>query len=674
MNIFKKINLQPKSLILIFIAVAVLVVSSALFELHQSKQEMYDLMAEQSHSLLETTLTASENSLYSYDTIDKELKNRLLNNANLVKMLYEQKQISNVLLKKIADENDIYRINIFNKNGNKIFSNHTQIHTDLEPNFDPQKILAPIFNGLTDTLILGVKKARFESGYRFAIAVAAKNRSAIVLNLDAKELLNFRKKIGFGSLLKGITISNNIVYAALQNNEDILAASGKIQHLENIDESSFLSTALKDSAFAWRIIDTDSIKVFEAVHPFTHKNRVVGLFRLGLSLDPLNAINERIVRRIIIIGIILLVLGSLLFIYIFTRQNFDLLQKRFKVVESYSNKVLQNVSDAVIVLDENDHIKIINSAARKLFHTIDPNLNTKKLSDLVSREDCPGLLNIQIGLLQTECVINNQKKYLLVSTSQFTAENNAKNTILVIRNLTQQKIIEEQMQRKERLVAMGELASGVAHEIRNPLNTISTITQQINKDFEPIERQEEFHSLADLVNKEIKRINNTVNSFLKFSKPEKIVLKEFLLSDLINQIEKQYKPMLSEKLIVFEKDILWDGIVNWDRNQIQQVFMNLIQNSFDAIDRNGTIKFKTALDTNDQVKIEIIDNGQGISKHIMNKIFNLYFTTKAKGTGIGLSMVQRIIFEHGGTISLDSEENKGTNFIILLPINILEKS
>ncbi|MCB0752238.1 MAG: hypothetical protein KDC52_12255, partial [Ignavibacteriae bacterium] len=76
MNIFKKINLQPKSLLLIFIAVAILIISSALFELYQSKKELYDLMAEQSHSLLETTLTASNNALSSYDTIDKELRNR----------------------------------------------------------------------------------------------------------------------------------------------------------------------------------------------------------------------------------------------------------------------------------------------------------------------------------------------------------------------------------------------------------------------------------------------------------------------------------------------------------------------------------------------------------------------------------------------------------------------
>ncbi|MBK7105616.1 MAG: ATP-binding protein [Ignavibacteriae bacterium] len=667
MNILNKINLQPKSFILIFIAVAILVITSALFEFHQSKKELYDLMAEQSHSLLETTLAASTNALLSYESIDSELKNRLLNNANLIKLLLDKNQINNEILKRIADQNKIYRINIFDKSGKKLFTNHNPIHTDLEPKFEPKEILSPIFNGLIDTLFLGVKQARFESGYRFAIAVAAKNRSAIVLNLDAEEILNFRKQIGFGSLLKKLTANKNLVYAVLQNSNDVLAASGNISNLENIEDSDFLNKSLIDSTFAWRTIDLDSLQIFEAVHPFAHNNRIVGLFRLGISLEPLNAINQRIIRRLIIIGIILFVLGSLLLVYIFTKQNFNLLQKKFNVMEGYSNKVIQNVSDGVIVLDENNYVKIINSAARKLFQIINPTLNSQKLSDLISPDEYHDLLNSSKGLKQIECTINNHKKYLLVSRSEFFTENNLPNTILVIRNLTQQKLLEDQIQRKERLIAMGELASGVAHEIRNPLNTISTITQQLNKDFEPIERNEEFHTLASLVNKEVKRINETINSFLRFAKPEKIVLKEFQLSDLIKQIEDQYMPMLIEKFIAFEKIIEWNGIVNWDRNQIQQVLMNLIQNSFDAIDNGGKIILKIFLETNEQIRIEIIDNGNGIPTHILNKVFNLYFTTKAKGTGIGLSLVQRIIFEHGGTISIESEENKGTSFIIILP-------
>lgn len=663
-------SIQPKFLFFIFLIVASLVISSALFELYQSKKEMNDLMAQQSHSLLETILAASNNALLSYETIDSELKKRLLNNANMIKLLYERNQISDKLLEKIAIENNIYRINIFNSKGVKLYRSHKQIHFDLDEKNSPPKFLQPIFNGQVDTLIIGMKGARYKDGVRFAIAVSTKNRSAITLNINAEELLKFRKQIGFGSLLKNVTQSNEIIYAALQDSNNILAASGDVQHLEALNESNFLRNALEDSVFAWRIIESDTLEIFEAVHPFVHNNRVVGLFRLGLSLEPLNIISERLVRRIIIIGLVLFILGSLLLAYIFTHQNFDILKKKFKVIEGYSNKVIQNVSDAVIVLNEKKEIKIFNEAAELLFDKKDSLVNGKKLEDVFNNDNCKNIFDSKIGLEQIECSINNQKKYLLVSKSEFTAEEDLTNSILVMRDLTNQKLMEDQIQRKERLVAMGELASGVAHEIRNPLNTISTITQQLNKDFQPKENEEEFFTLSNLVAKEVKRINETIKSFLHFSKPEKIVLKEFLLSELLEQIENQYKPMLSEKSTVINFEKNWDGKVNWDRNQILQVIMNLIQNAYDSIESNGIISVKVEQQINNQILLTISDNGNGIPKHILNKIFNLYFTTKAKGTGIGLSMVQRIIIEHGGTISVESTEGEGTTFSLLLPINL----
>ncbi|MCB9257885.1 MAG: hypothetical protein H6612_00915 [Ignavibacteriales bacterium] len=623
-------------------------------------------MAEQSHSLLETTLSASNNALLSYETIDSELKVRLLNNANLVKLLYERNLLTDKLLKRIAVENNIYRINIFSIEGEKLFSSNEEIHTDLEENYSPSDYLYPIFNDEVDTLIIGLKKSRYQDEFRFAVAVASTNRSAIVVNINAEDLLKFRRQIGFGSLLKKLTNNDKIEFAALQDYNNILAASGNVENLEAIEESEFLLNSLNDSTFAWRILDSDTLQIFEAVHPFSHNGRLVGLFRLGLSLDPLNAINERIIRRLIIIGIILFVLGSLLLTYIFTQQNFDVLQKRFKIVEAYSDKVLHNVSDAVIVIDGNNVIKISNNAANKLLN-LDANSLDNKIETLNLDQSCFRIFNTNLGLEQIECNIQNDRKYLLISKSTFESENKSTNTVLVIRDLTEQKLLENQIQRKERMVAMGELASGVAHEIRNPLNTISTITQQLNKDFEPIENKEEFKTLSNLVANEVKRINQTVQSFLRFSKPEKISPSEFLLSELITQIENQYKLMLKEKSITFSHNLNWDGIVKWDRNQIQQVIMNLVQNSFDSIENKGEISIES-FKQNEDIIIKIKDNGPGIPSHILNKIFNLYFTTKAKGTGIGLSIVQKIIMEHGGIINVESEENNGTEFSIKLPI------
>ncbi len=669
MNFSLKDNskIPKKSILLIFLAVALLIITYSIIELIQSKKEMYLLMREQSHSLLETTLTASHSALLSYEVIDKEMKSRLLNNANLVKILFEKKLVTNNLLKNIADDNFIYRINILGNDGQKLFSSHEQTHSNLEEKYNPRDVLYPIFQGLTDTLFLGVKEARFEEGYRYTIAIASLNRSAIVLNLDAADILNFRKEIGFGILLKNVTKNNGIIYAALQDTSNILAASGDVNLLEDLNESQFLTEALHSNMFTSRIATLDSIEVFEAVHPFIYKDNLIGLLRLGLSTDPLNSLTQKSTTRLIILGIILLILGSILLSYVFVKQNFNLLKKDYKIIEAYSEQVINNVSDSVIVLDDENKIKLFNASASKLLNTDFTSVEGQPITSILNYD----LIKDNESMMDSiEFVISGSKKHLLVSQSSFSSNNNKINTILVIRDLTKQKQIEAQMHRKERLIAMGELASGVAHEIRNPLNTISTITQQLKKDFQPKSDEEEYHTLSSLVANEVKRINDTVNSFLRFSKPEKIVLNEFLLSDLLTQIKNQYSAMLHDKSVSIDIKMNWDGNVNWDKNQIQQAIMNLVQNSFDSIEGSGEILIQVDGYDCNQIILTVSDNGCGIPEHIKNRIFNLYYTTKAKGTGIGLSIVQKIIMEHAGTISVESEEGKGSMFSIILPINL----
>lgn len=664
----KKILIQPKTIFLIFVILAIILLAYSIIGLQQSKKDIRLLMEEQSHSLLETTLASSRTALLSYEEINQEIKSRLLNNGIFIKLLLEKNLLTNELLEEIANKNKIYRINIFNKNGNKIFTNHQPDHTDLQENFSITDFLKPIFEGYTDTLYLGVKPARYNEGFRYAIAIAGKNNSAIVLNLKAEEILNFRKKIGFGALLKNLTSNDGIIYAVLQDTNGIIAASGYFENLNAIYSDEFLLSSLNNFEHKTRIFETDSISIFEAVHPFSYQENIIGLLRLGLPADPLIAANNRNQNRIIILGIILFLLGSILLAYVFTKQNLEILKKDYSIIENYSQKVIQNVSDSVIVFNENNQIITFNKAAEKLINKTERDIRQKEISSIFNSDIIQLIFSSQTTIFNYEGNINDTRKYLLFSKSTFKTMDNKNNYIILIRDLTDQKRIEEQMNRKERLIALGELASGVAHEIRNPLNTISTITQQFSKDFEPKENSEEYYSLANLVNKEIKRINKTVQDFLRFSRPEKISIKKFELSELIDQIQTQYKSMLKEKNILFNKSVEWNGIVNWDQNQIKQVIMNLMQNAIDAIIDKGEITLKINK-VNQNVIIKITDNGSGIPKHIQNNIFNLYYTTKASGTGIGLSIIQRIILEHNGTIEFESEEKVGTTFIIRLPIN-----
>lgn len=659
---------QPRLLILIFISLAILMVVSALFELYQSKKELYRLMEKQAHSLMESIIISSKNSLLTNERLSALIEERLLNNAVLINILFENDKITNSVLNEICEQNNIYRINIFDKYGEKLFYSHPQNHFADSEKYSPQQILAPIFTGLVDTLIIGIVPARFEDGNRYAVAVSGKERSAIVVNIDAEQVMEFKRTIGFGPLLRNIVSENPLItFAALQDTSNILAASGNVTVLETIQESDFLLSSLRDSLIISRIADFESLEVFEIVRPFVYNGKTIGLLRLGLSMSPIQDINNRIYRRLIIITVALFIVGSIVFAYIFTLQNFSILKKQYSIVETYSGNIINNASDAIIVYSKNEGIKIFNHAAESLFKTKQSKIIGKNLKSLFTQNDY-AKINEQSSTIQSlDCLINKINRYLLISKTYFIDDKDEKNTILLIRDLTNQKLMEEQMERKQRLTAMGELASGVAHEIRNPLNSISTIIQQLDKDFTPTDDVEEYHELSNIVYSEINRINQTVEDFLHFAKPEEIKPESFELKTLLIQLQKQYKGILDKHHIQMEIKQSWNGQVTWDLNKMKQVFINLIDNAKDAINRDGAISISINKSSNNDINIQIKDDGIGMPDTVQPNVFNLYYTTKARGTGIGLSIVQRIIFEHKGTITINSKKDIGTIISIMLP-------
>lgn len=642
---------------------------SALIELHQSQHEFLDLMKQQGHTLLEAVITSSSNTLLTNEYLENFLEEKLLHSASFIRYLYERNQIDNDFLKTFARDNAIFRINIFNRNGAREYSNHNQGVGRFHRQSSPGPALAPIFKGEQDTLIIGFKEAQHEAGYRFAVALAARNRSAIVLNLDAEEILQFRRRIGFGALLKDLAVNPGVVFIALQDSAGIIAASGNVAELDRIVDDPFLTRSFRATSFDSRIAVFNGADILEIVHPFNYEGMHVGLFRLGISLEPLHLIRARIIRRLIIITVILVAVGFVFFAFIMARQQFNLLQKQYQVVETFSGNIIHNVSDAIIVSDDLHGIKMMNASAEKIFQKDQRDAIGKPASFLFKNSAWDAGLDPSSPLAYLECTIAGSKKYLLASRGRFIDENETENTILVIRDLTHQQKLEAQLQRKERLTAMGELASGVAHEIRNPLNTIGTIIQQLKKDFQPTHHAEEYDQLSQLVYQEVQRINQTISDFLKFAQPQPVHPEPFRLGELFDDLKIQYNAMFNQNRIGYSFTADWDGEVIWDRAQMRQVFMNLLQNAVDAIKTDGAIAISVHRINDQELDIQVRDNGQGIPESQLAKIFNLYFTTKAKGAGIGLSIVQRIIIEHGGLISVESESGKGATFIIHMPIH-----
>lgn len=627
---------------------------------------MLHFMSEEAHSLLQSIIVSSQEVVYASDEVESAIRSSLLNNANIIKILYEKNLVTNILLKEIAEKNKLNRIHIIGKNGVKkytssIVSSHKQLSADFIKNQ-----LEPIFSNKLDTLIVGFKNAREEEGIRYVVAIASSNNDAIVLNLNAEELLAFKKRIGFGVLIRRLTEDRAVKYAILENENGILAASGDIERIKALSDIDSSSWSQDDSTYRYKISKYGDQEVLESVHPFDIGGESIGYYRIGLSLDPLERINDRLQRRVFISAIVLFVIGFIIITIFYLRQNLEIVKKQYLNIETYSKNLIESVSDSIVVCKQNGIISEINKSAQVFFESTKKNLRGKKLSDILNIEFPEGKdFN---GVQQFECLINGRAKELLISRSKFIDENENENTVFIIKDLTELKKLEKQIARNEQMNAMGQLASGVAHEIRNPLNSIATIVQQLDKDFEPVSDNKEYHSLAKIVSKEVKRMNETIENFLRFSKPEPIQKSKFILKELLDSISNQFTPLLLEKGIKLSITQNWDGEINWDRNQIKQVLINLLKNSIEAISNSGKIDL-IILNVDNHIVMKIVDNGEGIPKENLQKIFNLYFTSKAKGTGIGLSIIQRIINEHDGIITVESDSQIGTTFTISLPIN-----
>lgn len=668
-----QIKLPPKAIITISAFIALVMIVSSYIELNQSKKEIYQLLYEHSSSLLQSIITSSANTLNSSFEIEDLLTERLLNNARLIKKLDSLNALTKDELIKIAKGNSLYRVNIFDKKGNRILSNRIPEpdHIHGEEKINRYNELAPILEGETDEFIIGLKKAEFSDGERFAVAVArANNKGAIVVNMDAKDFLDFRKKIGIGIILQGISKHHGIEYIILQDSLGILAASESIDSVESISESSFLKKALASDSVFSRITKISDQEVYEVIRRFMLDEELVGVYRVGLSLEDVRNVENRMIRRLIIISLILAAISIIVLSIIFTNQNLKSISEEYKRFKSFSSSVLENMSEAVIVFNQSGKISFINSSAEKLFRIKYEELSEKKLSEINQALEELFLQKLKLKdqkYFETEIAIGSYNKMLLCSISNLSEETGLEEFIAVIKDITEEKILEEAAKRNEKLSAMGQLASGVAHEIRNPINAIGMIAQRLNKEFTPVTNENEYQKITELLKNEVIRINKIITQFLNYAKPLELKISLQNSGSFFEEIYQLFLPQANQRQIRFIKQGDDNLTVKFDADLIKQALMNIIQNAFDAVSENGQVKINYYKSYNNFV-IEISDNGKGIPEDQQKKIFDLYFTTKKDGNGLGLSIAQKIIHQHNGVISVSSKQNLGTTFKIILPL------
>jgi two-component system, sporulation sensor kinase A len=337
--------------------------------------------------------------------------------------------------------------------------------------------------------------------------------------------------------------------------------------------------------------------------------------------------------------------------------------------------LINSMPDLIYIQDSTGRFIEMNQYAIDLFKLKDTDYRNKHLDELFSKsewfrnfQNCfsNDEISWEKGIpfrFELELSIGNQFSAIfdIIKVPTFYADGSRKNLLVIGRNITEQKKAQDLILRSEKLAVVGELAAGVAHEIRNPLTSIKGFIQLANQ-------QVEFnHHHVQIMLSEISRIESIVSEYLSLAKPNQNSPKSLQNIDtLVRNVITLFESQTNLKNIIIHSKLDHSYQIMCNPNEIKQVLINIFQNAIEAIGSNGDIFISVKNIFEDGVEIIIIDNGCGIEKERLKKIGEPFFSTKEKGTGLGLLTSNRIIEKHNGTIKINSEVNKGTEVRVFL--------
>ena len=340
-------------------------------------------------------------------------------------------------------------------------------------------------------------------------------------------------------------------------------------------------------------------------------------------------------------------------------------------LRGFTERIMESMTSGVLIFDRLGKVTYANTEISRMLGRPFP----EGWSIDSDQEKLPKrLIELVKDVLKTNITVENEKIKLRASTPSRIVEVNAfpfrneqggmLGTVFFIKDVTQISAMEEQLKRADRLSALGVLAAGIAHEIRNPLTGMKMIVQLLESEFSQDDSRRE---PLGIIQKEIDRLEGIIGNLLDFARPTKPKAVEVEVEKVIDDCYQLVKNQLRKQGINYSKSVAEKlPLVIGDPDQLKQVFINIITNAIQALTPGGQLRI--SLDHREEALVVAFeDTGAGISADRLQDIFNPFMTTKEDGTGLGLSMAQRIVEEHGGKIEVQSSPGEGSTFYVYLP-------
>lgn len=367
-----------------------------------------------------------------------------------------------------------------------------------------------------------------------------------------------------------------------------------------------------------------------------------------------------------LVMLLLLFFAGLYFLFLYQRMRVT--HATLLNTQLYANDVLESIPDSLITLDQEERIVSCNKNAEKLFERRFTEIMGKKLIDIFP--NCPPeILNTQNIVekdaeLQLPQLPADRSVPIKIASAQLVDHQGKRiGRVLVMRDVAQLRSMEQQLEHSRRLAALGSMAAGIAHEVRNPLGTLRGLAHFFGSEDGATEACKEY---SKFMISEVDRLNQLVTELLQFGAPRDVTFGKVDVKSMVEKIVTLLGKDFAEKNLRFVQHFTHSAALYGDSDLIMQALLNLLKNSIQATPEGGEISLDISCDEQ-ACRLSVSDTGVGISKEAQNKMFDPFYTTRKSGTGLGLSVSHRIVERHNGYFEINSVVNKGTTITIVLP-------
>ncbi|MEO0230302.1 MAG: ATP-binding protein [candidate division WOR-3 bacterium] len=483
----------------------------------------------------------------------------------------------------------------------------------------------------------------YENDYSVNLASKIGGR-IVIFSVVKDEVFGERIAGGIGSLLRALEGDEKIFFVALQDTQGIWFGVKVPDNISDIDEDEDLIRVLRKGKTFSRVLNYDDSDVLEISMPFMIEDVFEGILRMGISRGYYASLYRGIVRNLLLLHLLIYALIILVFSFVFS-------SKALRLKLSTFDTLADHVGLGIALFGKNDVIIYWNKAFRNLLKLPDEMIKKLEMGDFLQ-----GLPVLEVGY-----------KKDVIRKLRFTAvpiigKKYKREATLVLVESTE---LEDKLERAEQIELLGEMAAQVAHEIKNPLNSISMIIQRFASEFN-ITPQMESKEMLSILEKEVNRIKDSVNRFYSILAPIHLKWECTEVCQLVEEILAEFLPELKLKNINFRTYYRACPQVMLDREKIKEAIRNIVKNAIEAIEQDGELKVTISL-MGENLLIAIGDNGKGISKEELQKLGLPFYTTKSKGSGMGLFYVRKVIESHGGNIIIKSKKGFGTVVALSLP-------